>query len=607
MTFELSATSISREDAEAFLAVHKIATRYISLEEVITHQPWLTMLEAKEVLDRWAVAGLVDWNDRGKFYELAPRGDSLVASGLVIRIDREAAEAAPGKAIEKARKWNTVKSHPVAITELRLFGSLLEDKPDYGDVDIEVICAPREISPERMKDLVEAIPASARRSIFCQVNPERFALDRSAKQAAMSVNRVPDVSATAEGTIERLGADWRQVYAYELAAEAEVPADDTHHPRTKPREDPADEHVSKTSPDFLLPEIEPSSVIENDLWAVGLAKSAERVWWGDTKNDGTRHPILPKGEKACARALYVDAIPALEIEESDPFEAIRAICKHGQEQAGVLPGDIEVTVTHEGVWLYMPIDNLPGDHEGAFREMVFEVKLSGMKRDLLLVPRVRIVGPPEMGDVPEAFCTEPVHVAMARSLARPMIELAERLRLAQGVDVDLFLFWNPEALAPDWPDIGPLTRYIMRAGRSFSIPRDLAREVRARWAESADDALTVSIRQGIEFEIRGMDQVLPEGDKPITEESVGVEATARLSTPWLDGKEAVDFTPAVSETDHVAAARKALPALRGMGGNWVLSLSRSTSKTFHLEHDGRTVPDEDRVIKMLEAEKVGVR
>ena len=151
-----------------------ISSTNLGLEEVIRTLD-CDAARGDAVLRAMAVAGyIVPGGARGQvfFWTLTPNGNRLALEKKTSRIGSEKVRATIAEVISRARKINLDPNRLQRIT-LKLFGSALEERDDYGDVDVSIAYHRRKLPVEEQHRIEAALcvrqSAHERRTIFGRV------------------------------------------------------------------------------------------------------------------------------------------------------------------------------------------------------------------------------------------------------------------------------------------------------------------------------------------------------------------------------------------------------------------------------------------------------
>lgn len=132
----------------------------LGLEEVIRTLD-CDAVRGDAILRSMAVAGYVKPADaRGQllYWELTPTGTRLALEKKQKRIGPEKVRGTIAELVARARLINSDENRLQRIT-LKLFGSALEDRADYGDVDVSIAFHRRKLSDEKRQKIEAALIA----------------------------------------------------------------------------------------------------------------------------------------------------------------------------------------------------------------------------------------------------------------------------------------------------------------------------------------------------------------------------------------------------------------------------------------------------------------
>ena len=150
----------------------------IGLEEVIRTFD-CDALRADQILRALAVAGYIEPSDiRGQllFWTLTPNGNRLALEKKRKRIDPEKVNATVLELINRAKIINSDPDRLQRIT-LKLFGSALQERDDYGDVDVSITYHRRQLPVEERERIEAALRTRQsdhdRQTVMGQVMPPK--------------------------------------------------------------------------------------------------------------------------------------------------------------------------------------------------------------------------------------------------------------------------------------------------------------------------------------------------------------------------------------------------------------------------------------------------
>ncbi len=621
MSNHIATTEMSRDDLSLLLGAMSHTRSDLSFVEVLAVRPWMTIRQAHAFLERALATGYLDWSG-DHVYRITELGESLKESGLAERFDRAEGEAALARVLERARAWNADPGHPVVIRRIRLFGSMMEpDRRDFGDVDLEFEYAPRNLSDDEFSAHLDALPARRRGGIFFVIDPRGALMAHHARRAQVALARSSRrASVTGAGTIERVGAAWREVYVFDVDTGKERTPSDKTHPRSSPKKElkgPEHEHGGALLPPAIVPSPPPVPAGPLEPFYVGPSREresilashtaawAERDWWGEASKDDEailKPKMDPKGARdVMSWVLWADEIPTWDVRETDPVLAIREI--HARAVAEGLVGardQVEIFLHNGGVHFEVYLDasrELPGM---SLTSVQVDLSVSGGKWDMAMPPNLSEtpeLGPEETAENRLRPTDNPLHVAMARALARPLLDIYNSTRLQGGAKVELTCAWKPAEFTPAIPSLAPLARDVSKASKQFSLPRSKLVEISERLLKDREES-AFSIDREVSMEIRGPFQNLgePETDEG---ERIAMTISAQARPYWDRADIALPFGPAESMLE--ARLQKTLPALRGLGDNWILSVERKSHVVVFPPSC-----DEDDIVSALASKKVSL-
>lgn len=282
----------------------------------------LPVEDADALLRRLANAGYLAWNGtptENNDWTLTEHGRRLAADELGPRLPREAVESIIETVTSRARAINADPDRLARITELRLFGSALdEDREDFGDVDlearIEIRKSPTEEVARAHEKIARKVPRSWRASFFRNLNAEEefdrrnifTALRRGIKGLSLSKN-----------AIQTVGCEYRCVYRFDLDSGQELSPDDAIVPRTTPAPKSAEEISAPLLPTSTiirpLKLAKPDEGVRSDQVRISMSDIANLeavAWLGKPTEGGISVPVdtakNPSQRLAGAQFLFDD-------------------------------------------------------------------------------------------------------------------------------------------------------------------------------------------------------------------------------------------------------------------------------------------------------------
>lgn len=234
---------------DLFAKHEKAKNRYLLATTLeVLHRP---PEEADALLRQLAGAGYIEWDGTSsKDWDLTAYGLRLIADDLAPRLTRQAVDEVVATVLRRARAINRDERRIVRITEMRLFGSALDNaREGYGDVDLEVRINPRkhpEAEVARAHAQIAAkIPQSWRNSFFRNLNAEE---DYDRRDVTKELARgIKGLSLSSRAT-ESLGCEYRCIYRFDLDTSEELAPASEIVARTTPALKPADEILSEPLP-----------------------------------------------------------------------------------------------------------------------------------------------------------------------------------------------------------------------------------------------------------------------------------------------------------------------------------------------------------------------
>ncbi|MEP3667014.1 MAG: hypothetical protein ABJN42_09820 [Roseibium sp.] len=462
MTFNLDTSTISEDEARLFLDASKIDYGNFSIQTVLAIRPHYSVIQAHNYLEKMLTSGYLSCDDRLVNYTPSDFGYSLLESGLKKRITRSVAESILEKAITKVKAWNSDSEKVIAISSVKLFGSLLDECDDYGDVDIEIVMNRRAASPTQLQALIDGAPVSVKKDFFFTIDPEKTVLTRQQNQAITHVRRgLTPLAICPHGTIEDLGASWKEVYAFNVDNMQEIDPDDTIHPRTKP--------LQRPSPEVRGPgaTLIPAKVEGKAIFTPWVAQLATSQYLAQTADSGWR-----KFEKKCNKRKPLTEIDgslallagqeAWPLTAQAPFDKIREVQQIGISM-GILGSGPVTFRFRKGVFFC----SIPSAQEN---RLGFQFGFEGRSRDISLLPIVMDMNENCLlhpGDNPHSTSLD--HVSVSRSLSSAMFELYEMLKIPAGIKIDLAMMWDPSDPAPTLPSLSSISRAVIKEARTMKV------------------------------------------------------------------------------------------------------------------------------------------
>lgn len=475
MTFRLEDHRISDEEAHRLLRVLKSTRSNISHTTLLRVRPDMTLGQADAFLRRVAEAGLLlqqaDWG----VFTRTEAGTSMEVSGLQPRIGRAEVDLAITKALDAARAWNIKKDVPVDIISLAIFGSALEDRPDYGDVDIALTVRLRSNDNAEIEAWIEGLPKSMKQGIYGFLG-ESSLKEYWERKAIHHIDKAHDhISATSDNVFRRTGCDWMEIYAFNPESRTEIAPDRVHHPRTRPREDHKPVAPLATRPLHIARDLgapPQKGVSRRELTTEELGALARRCsrTHGETGKDKRPVPsdrALLFAEGFPAWVLHPDERPS---DPAEDYAALRNILREAQAR-GLLSEEIEVGVSLSRKSIHLNlVCLLDGYDTHAFN---IALEFDGTRPSLQIYPTVQTYMPGAHA-FGEGLVTDGRFVSLARSLVIPMRNIQSRFRLPARVEGDVSFFWNPAGnSAPKIPSLSRVAK-VMKPQRPFLTETQVA-------------------------------------------------------------------------------------------------------------------------------------
>ncbi|MFX4299812.1 hypothetical protein [Pseudosulfitobacter pseudonitzschiae] len=488
MTFDLNATeNLDYDTAKDFIDMVKPGWHVLQPKHVLAVRPDFTIGQVNSFLKSLNRAGLielVDASERGlNYFEITDRGMSLVDSKLKARMTPEQAKECYAKVLATVADWNADPEKPVTLTSVRLFGSYLEDRSDYGDVDIAISTDLRPEARTSIEDRYGEVPESRKRYIYLEPNEilmssvvQRYWLDK----AITRIQRVcPGAAVTTSDIVDDLGCEYREVQKYSPSSGKQLAAENVTHGRTRERDVPEP------------PELYTGEVLIVPLEATG-AKTASQHMEFDTKSmeflieNLYAWPLRDSSSRPSFCFDYLiegENFPAWKLEAETSFDKLREITRKAEELGLVSFPQIDINVSNNSVRLTFEI----GDEEasGLISQAIFDLTKRGNSYTIDIRPEVYnndvdlLSGKSTLGGH---------YMAMARSLFSPMKEVLELAKFPKGVEGYFTFMWNADGDDPVFPDLRKLAVSLkgMKPAIDASDLSDLYEEVRRSNKERRD-------------------------------------------------------------------------------------------------------------------------
>lgn len=449
MTFRIDKSPVSTDDAHRLLKIMRsTSTRSnISHATVLNVRPDFTLRQADDFLRRMAEAGLLAYQAHSGLFKRTDDGISMDLSGLMPRIDRPSVDHAIEKAITAARIWNEKIDVPVDIVALSLFGSALEDRPDYGDVDIALTCRLRSEDEADMKSWIEKLPQSLRCGTARYVGKTALSLYWKAKACRYIEKTHTHISAMTDDVFERTGCDWMQIYAFDPDSRSEVSAERIHHPRSRDREAP---EAGDPLPDITL-KIDHDLAAPPDLDACCYDLTTKIL--GNFARHGDRE-IRPD-ERAL---IHAESFPAWiqhpDQRPKDPAEdyaMIQSVLQEAKRRNHLLENVyVSFTLSRKSIDLTL----ICFEGENTMYGVRLSLECGGKTCDLKLYPE-------RSEDLETHIETDGRFISLARSLAIPMRNIHSHLRLPSKIEGKISFDWDPRSkTAPKLPSFSRLGKLM---------------------------------------------------------------------------------------------------------------------------------------------------
>lgn len=286
---------------------------------------------ADVLLRRAASVGYIEWHGHeNDDWSVTDLGMRLLADTLKSRFSRRQADAILDKLLDRVRRLNADSGRLARITELRLFGSALyDDRPDYGDVDVDAVTAIRRHPEAEVRRLSQVMRAQTPRAWHQYFHPgstpkapeEGWDLRRIETDASRAIKGL----SFGTGTISRLGCQYRVIYRFDPVHGVEMEPDREITPRTTPEPPsavdvpiaPVPEVTVQTPPDLLSPR-ERLDFRENSyraLDAENIARHEAEAWTRHESGESEQPAFLRR--TAGAHHLFPDwkdeSLPGLEL------------------------------------------------------------------------------------------------------------------------------------------------------------------------------------------------------------------------------------------------------------------------------------------------------
>jgi predicted nucleotidyltransferase len=100
-------------------------------------------VKAHALIDEMAVRGFLQDSeqrpgDSRRFYECGPQGSRLASARLLKPITRQKADVIIARLLQRVERVNARPELLERVCEVRVFGSYLEERDDFGDIDVAV-------------------------------------------------------------------------------------------------------------------------------------------------------------------------------------------------------------------------------------------------------------------------------------------------------------------------------------------------------------------------------------------------------------------------------------------------------------------------------------
>lgn len=184
-------------------------------------EPWASETLIALMREGWIEP--VRSNDHVDHWRSSDQGNRLAATRLIMRFQVREGRAIVERVAAEARLINADQESSCRIAEILLFGSVLTgaDDDDAGDIDLVVKVARRQLPETELKRLQQAEKAQMPPSLdFFQ---RQFRVENQLLRRIKKVSR--RIGLHPESDIASTGAQFRQIYAFDLAVEVERVAD----------------------------------------------------------------------------------------------------------------------------------------------------------------------------------------------------------------------------------------------------------------------------------------------------------------------------------------------------------------------------------------------
>jgi predicted nucleotidyltransferase len=100
-------------------------------------------VKAHALIDEMAVRGFLQESEQrpgnsSRFYECGPQGSRLASARLLKAITRQKADVIIATLLQRVERVNARPELLERVCEVRVFGSYLEEREDFGDIDVAV-------------------------------------------------------------------------------------------------------------------------------------------------------------------------------------------------------------------------------------------------------------------------------------------------------------------------------------------------------------------------------------------------------------------------------------------------------------------------------------
>lgn len=589
----------------------------------------MSIAEAQALLERAATAGVVVGTDHGTC-RLTERGRLLLDKGLPRRMRPDEVRAACDAAIVAARKWNTEPDRAVILTAIRLYGSALEDRTDYGDVNLDIEITEAPISEAAVARLLPAVSRRIRLYHPRAATPRHLVAHHQARLLRNRITRAaPGITLCPGYSAGHLGLPWRDLFKVGEDG-CEVTPDDTLHPGDPEARERALEHWSEFPdlrgsreaidiPPLEMPEDShaPNPGPDRLVSSEDLARHADRHWRGPVVHQQTNWPgdfdFLGLA-KTQGLMSHIEACQAWSVPTGTPGAQLRDILALARRRGVIGSGKILLNFFRGEVSLTLPAVKRPQDGPQG-RQPVFHAAIVGRKRAITLTPEDRPT-PSALEKTTRSIAAragpaslKPDYISLARTLAPVLFDLLAALKIPAGANPILRLEL-PQDAAPDLPSLRPICTRIGRLARGLQLNEGEIAQAETLFAQPGGLDYHCWVEHHIEVLLLppgAPEDIRDSGD--LSDCSAPADAGGGLTFQARSRAEAFlglnnpfDLAGKATPDEIAAELGVVTPKLGGLGQNWALLLTRHTKFPINTRHsDPAAVRQALAVAKLIPA------